>query len=97
MGVASCAARLTMLTAYKLDLEFAVQMISQKRMVLAYNAQGATEDYADLAAEFQLLDKKLDLEQQNLETQSKAVNSEYESTEKALNANVKSFAYNFSI
>lgn len=96
MGVASCNARLQMIIAYKNDLEFAVQMISQKKTVLAYNAQGAAENYPELAAQFQLLDKMLETQQQALETQSKAVTTEMESTQKALDNDIKSFTYSFS-
>ena len=47
MGIAASQARLMMVSRYQSDLEFAMQMISQKRTVLAYQAQSAAENYPE--------------------------------------------------
>lgn len=95
MGIAATQARLMMIVGYKSDLEFGMQMIAQKRMVLAYQAQQAAENYPDLAAQYQVLDKKLELELKVIETQHKMVSTEYDSVKKTLNDNIeKSFKYN---
>jgi hypothetical protein len=97
MGVASTQLRYAMVTAYKSDLEFAIQMICQKRTTLAYQAQGAAENYPQLASQYHLLDKQLELEQKTLETQSKAVSTEVEALEKTLNDDMKSFKYSLTV
>ncbi len=89
MGLADSQARLIMITRYKSDLEFGMQMIAQERTVLAYEAQAASEDYPELAAELHLLDKKLDTELKTLETQYKAVTTEYESVKKIIDDRIK--------
>ena len=45
MGLADTQARKIMLTTYKSDLEFGMNMIAQKRTTLAYQAQAAAEQY----------------------------------------------------
>lgn len=88
MGIAATQARLMMITSYKSDLEFAMQMIAQKRTVLAYQAQAAAENYPELAAQYHVLDKKLDAEMKTLETQQKMVSTEYDSVKKILDDNI---------
>jgi len=94
MGIAASQARLMMICSYKSDLEFAMQMIAQKRTVLAYQAQAAAENYPELAAQYHVLDKKLDAEMKTLETQQKMVATEYDSVKKVLDDNItKSMKY----
>ena len=94
MGIAATQARLMMIIGYKSDLEFALQMLAQKRTVLAYQAQAAAENYPELAAQYHVLDKKLELEMKTLETQQKMVSTEYDSVKDILNKNIeKSMKY----
>jgi len=88
MGIAASQARLMMVSRYQSDLEFAMQMISQKRTVLAYQAQSAAENYPELAAQYHTLDKKLEAEMKTLETQHKMVSTEYDSVKKTLDDNI---------
>jgi len=88
MGIAATQARLMMVTRYQSDLEFGMQMISQKRTVLAYQAQSAAENYPELAAQYHTMDKKLEAEMQTLQTQQKMVSTEYESVKKTLDENI---------
>jgi len=95
MGIAATQARLMMIVGYKSDLEFGMQMISQKRMVLAWQAQQAAESYPDLAQQYELLDKKLSVEIEGLQTQHKMVSTEYDSVKKTLTDNIeKGMKYN---
>jgi len=88
MGIAASQARLMMVTRYQSDLEFAMQMVSQKRTVLAYQAQQAAENYPELAEQYHTLDKKLEAEMKTLETQQKMVSTEYDSVKKTLDDNI---------
>ncbi len=96
MGIAASQARLLMITSYISDTEFAMQQISQKRTVLSYEAQtAAAENYTDMVAEYQQLDKQLETDLKSLETQHKMVTTEYESVKKTINDNIeRSFKYN---
>jgi hypothetical protein len=44
-----------------------------------------------------VLDKKLELEQQTLETQSKAVNTELDTVKKTIDNDMKSFQYQLTV
>ena len=89
MGLAESQARVLMLTRYKSDLEFAMQMLAQKRTYLAYQAQAAAEHYPELAGQLHVLDKKLESEMKTLETQHKIVSSEYDSVKKIVDDRAK--------
>ena len=94
MGLADTQARKIMLTTYKSDLEFGMNMIAQKRTTLAYQAQAAAEQYPELASQYHLMDKKLDAEMKTLETQYKIVNTEYDSVKKMVEDHAsKDFKY----
>lgn len=94
MGIAATQARLMMVVGYKSDLEFAMQMIAQKKMYLCYQAQAAAENYPELAEQYHFLDKQLDMELKTLETQHKMVSAEWESIKKVLDDNIeKSMKY----
>jgi len=47
MGLAASQARLLMLTARKSDLEFQIQIINQRRTVLAYQTGALAQKYAN--------------------------------------------------
>ena len=93
MGLVASQARLLMLTAYKSDLEFKMQQISQRRMQLAAAATQAI--YNEPAqAQLQSLDKQLEMQLKIYETQQKAVTTEYESVMKIIDKNIQmSFKY----
>ena len=88
MGIAASQCRLIMISGYQSDLEFAMQMLSQKKTVLAYQASSAAENYPELAAQYHTLDKKLDAEMKTLDTQHKMVQTEYDSVKKTIDDNV---------
>jgi len=89
MGLADSQARLLMITRYKNDLEFGMQMIAQKRTVLAYQAHAAAENYPEIASQLHLMDKKLESEMKTLETQHKIVSTEYDSVKKIIDDRAK--------
>ncbi len=89
MGLADSQARLLMLTRYKSDLEFGMQIISQKRTALAFQAQAAGEQYPEMAAQLHVMDKKLETELNTLETQYKIVSTEVGSVKKIVEDHAK--------
>ncbi len=89
MGLADMQAGLLTLTRYKSDLEFGMRMLAQKRTVLAYQAQAASEQYPEIAAQLHLMDKKLETELKNLETQHKIVSTEHDSIKKIIDDRAK--------
>ena len=88
MSLAASQARVIMITRYRSDLEFAMQLISQKRTQLAYQAQEAVEQ-PEMAAQLHLMDKKLEAEIKTLETQHKIVSAEYDSVKKIVDNHAK--------
>ncbi len=90
MGIAATNARLTFIIAYQNDLEFAMQMLTQKRISLAYTSAEASksDDYTEVVASLQSLDKALELETTRLSTQQKMVSTEYETVKKTLENNI---------
>lgn len=95
MGIAASQARLSMITGYQSDLEFAMQTVSQKRTVLAYQAQQAAQSAPELADQYHATDKDLEAQMQTLQTQQKMVSTEYDSVKKTLDDNIaRSFKYN---
>lgn len=93
MGLVAGQARLLMLTAYKSDLEFQMQQICQKRLMLSANAQMAMTNEG-LQKQLQQMDKSLELMQKQIETQHKAVETEYDSAKKVVDKNIEmSFKY----
>jgi hypothetical protein len=89
MGSCSTQLRIQTLTSYVSDLEFSTNMVMQQRSTLAYQTQVAAEQYPELAAQYHLLDKKLEAEQKTIETQSKMAAGELEGLKKTLDANIK--------
>ncbi|OGH99395.1 MAG: hypothetical protein A2287_04595 [Candidatus Melainabacteria bacterium RIFOXYA12_FULL_32_12] len=93
MGLVASQARLLMLTAYKSDLEFKMEQISQKRLLLAATAINVMYNQ-DAQAVLQNLDKQLELQMKIYETQHKAVSTEFDSVSKIIDKNIeKSFKY----
>lgn len=93
MGLVASQARLLMLTAYKSDLEFKMQQISQRRMQLAAAATNIIYNEA-AQAQVQSLDKQLEMQMKIYETQHKAVSTEHDSVVKIIDKNIeKSFKY----
>ena len=89
MGLADSQCRLQMITRYKSDLEFGKMMTAQKRTALAYQAQVAGEMYPEMASYLHTLDKKLDSEMKQLETQHKIVSTEFDSVKKIIDDRAK--------
>lgn len=93
MGLVAGQARLLMLTARRLDLEFDMQKITQQRTNMAMQAQAFMND-EQATAQVQAMDKNLELKQKEIETQHKAVETEYESAKKIVDKNIEgSFKY----
>ena len=89
MSLAASQCRLIMLTRYKSDLEYGMQMISQKRTVLAYQAQESAEKHPELAAKFHTMDKQLEAKMRTLDTQYKVVSQESTSVQKMVDDHAK--------
>ena len=88
MSLAASQARLIMITRYRSDLEYGMNMIMQEREDVAYKAQQCSED-PDAVAYFHDQDKQLELEMSQLDTQLKLQNSEYESVKKMVDDGAK--------
>lgn len=88
MSLAASQARLIMITRYKSDLEYGIQMVMQEREGIAYKAQQCSED-PDAVAYFHDQDKQLEMEMGQLETQYKLQSSEYESVKKMVDDGAK--------
>ncbi len=89
MGLVASQARLMMLVARQSDLEYAIQMISQRRTALAFRAQEAANNYPQLANQLRVLDRELEIQQKNLETQHKIVQTEYDGIKKVIDKNIE--------
>jgi hypothetical protein len=102
MGIAIGNARLLTLVNRKNDIEYRMMTLSNRRQTLAYQTsaiaqklasadlnQNLSQAYEAQMASVQQNDKVMELEQKNLETQQKAVTTEYESIQKLLENNVK--------
>lgn len=93
MGLCASQARYLMLFAYKSDLELKMQQISQRRLMLALQAQSVINNQS-AQAQLQALDKALELQLKTCETQEKAVTTEVDSVKKIIDQNIeKSFKY----
>ncbi len=89
MGLVGSQARLMMLIARKTDLEYAIQMISQRRTALAFQAQQASNNYPQQANQLRRLDRQLEIQQKNLETQHKISQTEFDGIKKITDKNVE--------
>ncbi len=89
MGLVASQARLMMLLARRTDLEFTIQMISQRRTALAFQATAAARCYPQLADQLRIMDRDLEIQQKNLETQHKIVTTEYDGIKKLVDKNIE--------
>ena len=104
MTVAALNCRMLTLTSYKADIEFRLQRIMEKRQYLSYQTIGIAsvksqamqnkDDYTQYMCEqkenaINALDKILEMDQTNIETQQQAASTELESITKLLGENVK--------
>ncbi|MDD3593744.1 MAG: hypothetical protein PHX18_03850 [Candidatus Gastranaerophilales bacterium] len=104
MTIASLNCRMLTLTTYKADVEFRMQRIMEKRQYLSYKSIGIAtqkstamqneDDYTQYILEQQenqinAMDKILEIDQKNIETQQKAASTELESITKMLDTNIK--------
>ena len=110
MTVAALNCRMLTLTSYKADIEFRLQRIMEKRQYLSYQtielasvkstAMQTENEYQQYICEqkenaINALDKILEMDQTNIETQQQAASTELESIQKLLGENVKKeFKYN---
>lgn len=105
MTIAALNCRMLTLTSYKADVEFRLQRIMEQRQYLSYKTIGIAtqkseamqleDDYAQYQLEQQenalaQLDKILEMDQTNIETQQKAAQTELESIQKLLDKNIQS-------
>ncbi len=88
MGLVASQARLMMLLSRKTDLEFVIQMISQRRTALAFQSTAAANSYPQLANQLRIMDRDLEIQQKNLETQHKIVITEYDGIKKLVDKNI---------
>lgn len=107
MTIAALQASLLSLTGYQSDLQFALSRISNERTVLAYQASllgeqlSQTDPDVNISnnAQYQALqwkDRQLELRQKTFETQTKAVEQQISSTQKAIDSNTsKDFKIGF--
>ncbi len=89
MGLVASQARLMMLLTRKTDLEFAIQMISQRRTALTYQSSAAINCYPQLANQLRIMDRNLEQVQKNMETQHKIVTTEYDGIKKLVDKNIE--------
>lgn len=93
MTIAAGQARFLSLTARKADIEYSLMNISQRRMTLSYQAGSIfskkISTTSPMAAMIQEADKRLELEQKQLETQLKAATAEVDSVRKLVDNNTK--------
>ncbi|OGI17542.1 MAG: hypothetical protein A2255_07270 [Candidatus Melainabacteria bacterium RIFOXYA2_FULL_32_9] len=103
MGLVASQARILMLTSRKSDLEFAMQQISQRRMMLAQAtmslaqtqmAAGPEAQEDPRSAMLQQVDKMLEMQSLQFQTLHKTVSTELESVQKIIDKNIeRSFKY----
>jgi capsule polysaccharide export protein KpsE/RkpR len=102
MGLIAAAIRKQYLIAYKHDLEYKVQLITQAKMGLASSVSDLLHTGTDLnpdnpiikqleqrKARLNLLEKKLDLQMNAYQAKLKAIDIEIQSCDKMLNKNMK--------
>ncbi len=89
MSLAASQSRLCMITQRKSDLEFNMQMISQKRSQLALYASMPELQKDYIAEQLHAIDKKLENDMKQAETQYKIVSAEYDSVQKMVDDGAK--------
>jgi len=93
MGLAASQARELLLFAWKSDLEYSAQRITQRRIMLldqlsAISPQQAALDET-ISSQLNYEDRRLELELKQLETKHKAVETEIESVKKVIDKNIE--------
>ncbi len=107
MGMATSQLRLMYLNAYRLDLEYKMQLITEAKMNLSKTCTDLINVGTDLDADdpmvkmlearkerLNIMEKKLDMQMQQYQTKLQMINTEYSSCEKMLSDNIsRSFKY----
>jgi len=110
MTVAALNCRMLTLTSYKADIEFRLQRTMEKRQYLSYKSIGIASQKAEALQNenkyqqyileqqenaINAMDKILEMEEKNIQTQQEAASTELESIQKLLSNNIKNeFKYN---
>lgn len=103
MGMATSQLRLMYLHAYRLDLEYKIQLIAEAKMNLSKTCTDLINVGTDLDADdpmvkklearkerLNVMEKKLDMQMQQYQNKLKMIEQEYASCEKMLDNNIKS-------
>ena len=107
MGMATSQLRLMYLNAYRLDLEFKMQLITEAKMNLSKTCTDLINVGTDLSSDdpvvkmlearkerLNQMEKKLDMQMQQYQQKLQMINQEYSSCEKILSDNIqRSFKY----
>lgn len=107
MGMATSQLRLMYLNAYRLDLEFKMQLITEAKMNLSKTSTDLINVGTDLSSDDPVvkmlearkerlnhMEKKLDMQMQQYQKKLEMINQEYSSCEKMLGENIqRSFKY----
>ena len=107
MGMATSQLRLMYLNAYRLDLEYKMQLIAEAKMNLSKTCTDLINVGTDLSSDdpvvkmlearkerLNQMEKKLDMQMQQYQQKYQMINQEYSSCEKMLSENIqRSFKY----
>ena len=107
MGMATSQLRLMYLNAYRLDLEYKMQLITEAKMNLSKTCTDLINVGTDLSSDdpvvkmlearkerLNQMEKKLDIQMQQYQQKLQMINQEYGSCEKMLSDNIqRSFKY----
>ena len=107
MGMATSQLRLMYLHAYRLDLEYKIQLVTEAKMNLSKTCTDLLNVGTDLDADdpmvkmlvarkerLNIMEKKLDMQMEHYKHKLEMINTEYDSCEKMLSENIKrSFQY----
>lgn len=107
MGMATSQLRLMYLNAYRLDLEYKMQLITEAKMNLSKTCTDLINVGTDLSSDdpvvkmlearkerLNQMEKKLDMQMQQYQQKLQMINQEYGSCEKMLSDNIqRSFKY----
>lgn len=107
MGMATSQLRLMYLNAYRLDLEYKMQLITEAKMNLSKTCTDILNVGTDLSSDDPMvkmlearkerlnqMEKKLDMQMQQYQQKLQMINQEYGSCEKMLSDNIqRSFKY----
>ncbi len=107
MGLATSQLRLMYLTAYRLDLEYKIQLITEAKMNLSKTCTDLINVGTDLDSDdpmikmlearkerLNIMEKKLDMQMQQYQNKLQMINTEFQSCEKMLSDNIgRSFKY----